>query len=90
MIVAVVVDEDGRRLREPQLYLHMLQLERQPRGGSSYLRTGNRSFSTAGGYRMPLFRVMCYREGAWDGQEPQVVEAQTAMDAAEKVSREHQ
>jgi len=37
---------------------------------------------------MPLFRVMCYREGAWDRQEPRVVDAQTAMDAVEKVSRE--
>ena len=37
---------------------------------------------------MPLFRVMCYREGAWDRQEPRVVDAQTAMDAAEKVSSE--
>ena len=37
---------------------------------------------------MPLFRVMCYREGAWDRQEPRVIDAQTAMDAAEKVSRE--
>jgi hypothetical protein len=34
---------------------------------------------------MPLFRVMCYRDGVWDLLEPQVVEANNARQAAEKV-----
>ena len=34
---------------------------------------------------MPLFRVMCYRDGVWDLLEPRVVEANNARQAAEKV-----
>jgi len=34
---------------------------------------------------MPKYRVMCYRQGIWDGQEARVVEAETERDAAERM-----
>ena len=34
---------------------------------------------------MPKYRVMCYRQGIWDGQEARVVEAETERDAAEQI-----
>ena len=34
---------------------------------------------------MPKYRVMRYANGAWDEQEPTVVEAATARDAAEQI-----
>jgi hypothetical protein len=37
---------------------------------------------------MPIFRVMGYRDGAWDRLEPRVVEAQTARQAAEIICGE--
>jgi hypothetical protein len=37
---------------------------------------------------MPIFRVMCYRDGVWDRQEPRVVEAQNARQAAEMICGE--
>ena len=34
---------------------------------------------------MPKYRVMCYYQGVWDGQEARVVEAKTERDAAEQI-----
>ena len=34
---------------------------------------------------MPRFKVMCYDRGRWDCQEPRIVEARNAKEAAEKV-----
>jgi hypothetical protein len=34
---------------------------------------------------MPKYRVMRYANGVWDAQEPRIVEAATARDAAEQI-----
>ena len=34
---------------------------------------------------MPKYRVMCYRQGVWDGQDARIVEAETERDAAEPI-----
>jgi len=34
---------------------------------------------------MPKYRVMRYAKGVWDVQEPRIVEAATARDAAEQI-----
>lgn len=33
---------------------------------------------------MPAFRVICYRAGKWDEQDPHDIEAENEKDAAEK------
>jgi hypothetical protein len=35
--------------------------------------------------RMPKYRVMCYRQGVWDGQDARIVEAETESDAAKQI-----